>query len=620
MIEYFNKHSNIIYILSIIFIILLGIVLRFTGMDLRPLFTDEAVHYGFFYDLWKSQPYVYHEIISTRIFDTYNFALNIYFNIHNQLGQGQNIFSLDRLNYYNYIDTPLIIKLINDSVQPYYYFMHLLNNGAYKYDPVYHGPLMYYIGDLTFNIAGYHSIYLLRLPMVIASSLAMFYIFLFKDYLGKTGLLITLALVATSPGLVYFSNLANYENYISTFTVLGVGLLLLGIKNKSPWILFLSGFVLLGLMTFKETALVSWFCIVMSFLATFFILYIKNRPSKIIEKLENAIIQLLTGAYNKNIIPYLFPAFLCFLLSGAFFSILYSSFGGNSTGIHDGLTSWMYWKNTGESSGHNKPFGYYTNIILNYDFSLVYLFIIGSILTLFSNRNFFKIFIIFWALIMWFVYSSINYKTPWLLINFLLPFTIAAGVGVNLLFEYIKSTQYRVIITFLFVCLFTISFSNTIITKFFDYDLEENLMTYVHTYREFEDEIKALYTFIDGNKNGRKTEVSIAAPDYWPMPAYIFDYKYFGYFGGVKGKGVNLNAPIIINDSKDNPELRELLLESDINDFIMFRSYKVRPGVTHTIFIKKSLFDNLIQKDNIINLTNIDRSYLLKTQKSFKSI
>jgi len=608
--SFINTHKKKIYILIIMLILAVGIVLRSGAIDLRVLFTDEAVHFNFIRKLTKSQPYKYTEVVKLAHFGSVNDALNVYNYFDTAIKEKGSIWEKPSYSSVDYLQEPQMIGYFNLLVQPYYYVKHLIGNGIYRYDPVYHGPFLYYIGDLVFNLAGENSIFLLRLPIVIASILSLFFVFLYRRMLGKFGFVVALMLIASSPALVYYSNLGNYENYIASFNILGVGLLLLGIYRRSPWILFLSGVVLLALMTIKETALVAWFCIVVATILTYVVLYIKQRPSTSLKKFEDYIINTFLGTYNKNILKYLLPAILCFICGGAIFAALYSSFGGNPDGIHDGLTSWMYWKNTGGSSGHVKAFAYYTEIVLTYDFTIVFLFFTGAVVTIFSTRDKYKLFIVFWAFIIWLVYSIIPYKTPWLVINFLLPFAIVAGIGWEIIFNMLTKKTYKFLIAF-FVLILTINATTIAIgSKWFKYDDPNNRMTYVHTYREFEEEVMAIYTLTQASPDGNRTNISIAAPEYWPLPAYLYGHRSVGYFNGVKGRNLNLNAPIVINDTRDNPELREFMLESDINDFFKLRDFHQRPGVDHSIYVKEDLlkryidgkyYDNWIRrKDNTL--------------------
>jgi len=612
-----DKSIKYLYIILIIVILTVGVLFRITDVDKRVLFTDEAVHYNFIHDLWASQKYEKKELIKFSYLDAINVSLNIYDSFKSSILNEASVWSVTPFKYRNYITQTGAMSSLNDVFQPYYYIKHLIKNEAYKYDPVYHGPFLYYIGDIVFNVAGEHSLYLLRLPMVLSSVFALFYIFLFRRYLGKYGFVVALALVAISPGLVYYSNLANYENYISTLNVLGVGLLLLGIHKRNPWILFLSGVILLLLMTIKETALIAWFSIVVSALLMHILLYIKQRPSNILRYFEDLTIKLFKGDYNSVILPYLLPAILTFITGGIIFVALYSSFGGHISGISDGLTSWMYWRNTGASSGHVKPFKYYTELFFTYDFFLTFLFLSASLIILFSSRDRYKIFITFWAITLWLVYSLVPYKTPWLIINFLIPFAIVAGIGWDILFTIYNQKLYRVIVSFVIVIMLINTSITTFDVKCFRYDDPDNLLTYVHTYREFEEEVKALYALVKASPDGYDTEVSVAAPEYWPLPAYLFDFKKVGYFGGVKGRDLNINAPIIINDTRDNPELIEYMLESDINDIVKLRDFQQRPGVIHTIFIKKSLLKTFIS-GKYHELWLYDRSNSL-LRKSFDS-
>ncbi len=185
-----------------------------------------------------------------------------------------------------------------------------------------------------------------------------------------------------------------------------------GILRRNPWVLCLSGVILLTLITIKETALVSWFSIVAATALTYLLLSLEKRPSEWMQSLENTVINTLKGCYTDALFKYLFPAVVCFILGGTVFAVLYSSFGANPHGIYDGLTSWMYWKNTGAQSGHVKSFGYYTDIVLTYDFMLTFLFFTGALVTLYTSRDRYKIFITFWALVVWLIYSIIPYKTP----------------------------------------------------------------------------------------------------------------------------------------------------------------------------------------------------------------
>lgn len=547
--------ENKLYVALLVTLLLLGIVLRFLAIDLRVLFVDEAVHYSFITELYESQPYTYTEFFGSPW-----------------------------------------LSWLNIVVQPYYYFLHILNNSGYRYDPVYHGPFIYYVGDLVFNLAGKHSVYLLRLPMVISSCLSLFILLLYREFLGRFGMLLCLILASLSPALVYFSNFANYEYYVAVFTLLGTGLFVLAIKKRSPLLLFLTGTVLLSIMIIKETAIVVWFCVFISYFILVLLEDARGRASRLLEKAEYFCLDLARGSYNWFFKKYLLSILMPFVVFGVLFVIFYASFGGNPDGVHDGSMSWMYWRNTGQSSGHNKPFWYYTEILTRYDFMLMYLFLTGSLVTLFTSKDRYELYLTIWAVVTWLTYSFIPYKTPWLILNMLLPFAIAASIGWNKLYRMISSQFVWKMLFILVVGVLCLhSFTSALQVKLYDYDRESNTLTYVHPYREYLEAVTALKGLIAASSKAEKTPITVAAPEYWPFPAYFFGHESIGYFGGIKGRDVDLSADIIINDTRDNPELRELLLQSDIDYFYKLRDFQVRPGVSHTIFVRDSLLERYLE-------------------------
>jgi len=58
----------------------------------------------------------------------------------------------------------------------------MAKNGFYAYDPTnYHGPLHFYVLFVSLQLFG-RSLWALRLPVVLASLLTMFWIFLFRPF------------------------------------------------------------------------------------------------------------------------------------------------------------------------------------------------------------------------------------------------------------------------------------------------------------------------------------------------------------------------------------------------------------------------------------------------------
>ncbi|MDX9754490.1 MAG: TIGR03663 family protein, partial [bacterium] len=89
---------------------------------------------------------------------------------------------------------------------------------AYKYDPTYHGPFLYHTGALFFSLFGDND-FVARLPFVTFGVLLFYLIWRAKDWLGQTGTLVTLFLVATSPSMTYFARFARNDVYMAAFAM-----------------------------------------------------------------------------------------------------------------------------------------------------------------------------------------------------------------------------------------------------------------------------------------------------------------------------------------------------------------------------------------------------------------
>jgi len=81
----------------------------------------------------------------------------------------------------------------------------------------------------------------------------------------------------------------------------------------------------------------------------------------------------------------------------------------------------------------------------------------------------------------------------------------------------------------------------------------------------------------DLNGTGNDTSVAIMAPEYWPLPWYLRDYKNTGYFG----KAMQTNAAIVIASVRQLPELVPLLADR----YRLIGTYPLRPGVQLVVYV-----------------------------------
>lgn len=99
----------------------------------------------------------------------------------------------------------------------------LLMEGTYIYDPVYHGPLLYYTTAGMFAFLGDSDLVGRIVPALLGSLIVLLVWPIYRlGYLGKRGALIAALFLAISPNMVYFSRFLRNDIFIAFFSLLFV--------------------------------------------------------------------------------------------------------------------------------------------------------------------------------------------------------------------------------------------------------------------------------------------------------------------------------------------------------------------------------------------------------------
>ena len=99
----------------------------------------------------------------------------------------------------------------------------LLMEGTYIYDPVYHGPLLYYTTAGMFALLGDSDLIGRIVPALLGTLMVLLVWPIYRlGYLGKRGALIAALFLAISPNMVYFSRFLRNDIFIAFFSLLFV--------------------------------------------------------------------------------------------------------------------------------------------------------------------------------------------------------------------------------------------------------------------------------------------------------------------------------------------------------------------------------------------------------------
>ena len=136
--------------------------------------------------------------------------------------------------------------------------LYLFSNvcgSSYSYNPDYHGPFEYLIGAWIFAVFGI-SDYTLRAPGALFNIACVLLLIPLRKKLGDTGVLLSAALIAVSPSMVYYAQRAYMDNYLIFFMLATVVCAVkFSEERKNIW-LYLCIVNLAVLFTIKELAFI----------------------------------------------------------------------------------------------------------------------------------------------------------------------------------------------------------------------------------------------------------------------------------------------------------------------------------------------------------------------------
>jgi uncharacterized protein (TIGR03663 family) len=476
-----------------------------------------------------------------------------------------------------------------------------VREGEYRYDPEnYHGPTLYYFAAffpwiirLLFGVAardhyGLTTITIRLIPALFGLA-TIGLIFMLRRRLGTVGTLSAGLMLAVSPGAVYLSRYFIHETQFVFFTL---GIVVFGLRfydTRNPtWLILASASAALLFAT-KETAMISVGVLLIAFVLTHVYrrLYRKAvaQPSSAKGRKSGGPQQGAFGRFVKelgttNLVLSVAIAIVVFVFLNVLF---YSSFFTNSQGISDALKTFDIWRKTGQTAHVHPPFTYFLWLVRQ-EGPLLFLGVIGAGLVVLKPKNSVALFGALWAFGLIAAYSLIPYKTPWLVLNFVIPLALIAGYVVQMIYE-LDRGQIRVVATVLFIAV-AVSTYQSIDLNFINYDNDDTYYVYVyaHTRRGTLDLVRNIEQ-IAAEGAGTQTGITIVSPDYWPLPWYLRDYRRAAYFGRIAASSEQL---IIANESqKTEMETNFGHVYRQVPSKAQDGSFELRPGVRLLLYTRR---------------------------------
>lgn len=450
---------------------------------------------------------------------------------------------------------------------------------AYRYDPAnYHGPTLYYAAWLSTTLFASPT-FAIRCVTAVAGWLSVLLMLTFRRSIGVVGALTAAALLAVSPGSVYFSRYFIHEALLVCSTVGLVAAAVHWLDSRRPLFLYLAAASAGLMVATKETAIITAVVLAVATAGTVWLVPAadgdgRHRPSRwhvasVIDVVRQCLDPHRRGF--RQIVHWM----LALVIFCAVNLVFYTSLFTHPAGALDALRSLAPWMHAGAST-HTHPWHTYVGWLLQEEFPLFLMGSAGAVIALLRADQRFAVFAGLWAIGMMLGYSAIPYKTPWLTLNIVTPLVLTSGYAADIVWRRCASLG-RAALTTAAVGLLTLSTYQAVALSFFRYDDERYAYVYVHTDRD----ILAMVQRIDRlrTENGPLT-IAVTSESHFPLSWYLRDYA-----AGFYGRPIETNHAVVIGSRRQHDELVLSLADRYEN----LGPYRLRPGVDLELFARRDL-------------------------------
>lgn len=412
----------------------------------------------------------------------------------------------------------LDLKLFHHDESIHAWFSYrLMSEGVYAYEPMYHGPFLYYVTAGMFTLFGDTDLVARILPALFGLAIIpLVYWIHHLGYLDERQTLIASLFIAISPSLVYFSRFLRHDIFQLFFTVLILAALLAYAEHGRLRYALLAGLAIGGGMTLKEDMPI--FLVIIGTFAIYLLLTKKIRLPR--TWLRDTIIVAVAAL--------------------AVMVIFYSSFGAHFEIVETGwIKAYEHWASMHGMCRICGPWFFYILLFLLYEVPIFFLAVYGTAqfairhnplpgiaafigrkipgnkapdegdacpdllsripaIVPWDKKELFFLFCIYWMLVSLAAYAYIGEKVPWLIIHQLFPMIL---VSVYLM------TPKKTLIA-LAGCIFLIVMTWHV--ALVPADINEPIVQVQNS-----EDLRIVMQLIDASDT-----VVIASENYWPLPWY----------------------------------------------------------------------------------------------------
>lgn len=296
----------------------------------------------------------------------------------------------------------------------------LLNREPYQYDPVYHGPLRFYLTAGLFRVLGEGEATARLLAALCGTGLVAL-AGATRRWLGDIGSLAAAALLAISPSMLYFSRFGREDLPFALLELALLVLVLSWLTAPRRWHPPVTGAVLAAAFATKETSFIV-VAVLGLYLGLLVLVDLLDRRGGQGGGPTTGVLTALLAPGRRALVAGL--AAFAFTFS-MLFSVGFTDLGGIGDGAFEGLRYWLSQQPVNRGS---QPWPFYLALLAGYEWPIVALALAGIVVAarrLDPGRGL----IVWTAIANLAIYSWASERFPWLVVHPLVPLVLLAGIG-----------------------------------------------------------------------------------------------------------------------------------------------------------------------------------------------
>ena len=446
-------------------------------------------------------------------------------------------------------------------------YAHMMLNGEWRYNPFNsHGPIFFYLGSVIYSLFGDSIVHARAVMSSISIVWLLVLLWGYWPLLKTPGRLLLVAGLGFSSGMTYFARNLILEHIFIFFTVSALLAAELWVQRRDKNAPAL--FVILCILMYvtKETALLTW--------AAWF-------GASVIMLINPKRLSLLTDIPWKSVV--------IGLVVGLFmYTMLFTLFFDDPGAFVKSILGPFRWYERSQTF-HVRPAQYFFNLLWMNEFPLFFgALLLGGLLTARKKWTPRLKFFALWTVFVTTTYSLVQYKTPWLVPNFILPMGLFVAFAFDALLQ--RKEKLRVLLITILTLLLSAGFINAWLDsvghpdrrKTYDYAYLQS----DHNLRRFIQTLEDLNMLYEGDKPMPLQK--IGKPD---ELLYVLTKPYRAYEPHEPFKP---NLPVYINYLHSDEKMREMLEPSEKKYIRSFYLYMPDWNVIVDLFVEEKLWNRYL--------------------------